>query len=468
MSSSTEHLWRAEVRASRRRLALAWWLDRILPAQAVLALLTALAGFLVKGMPGTWELWNDLIILIAASMLFLAVLAAAWLARRRLPEESRLVAHLDERLRLNCALVSAWEGLGPWPDLPDRLGETRSWDWRRIFAPLLASSILLAALAWCPAKPLPFFRGSEQPREIPMAMQEAQRLIESAEAHPELDQKAVAALKQRTEDLLKQPQDSWYSDSFLEAAENLRKGVEAQLAQQAAAAKTLNQAIHSSLEIAAALDAMEEMPLSPEAKDALEKFHDKLNASAREALEQLASSGLPASPELLKKLQDLALDKLGGEIAPGELDALKEALKNLADLAPAELGVLDFDGGDGSGDASAWDNEQGDLLAMLGLKKKDGQPGDGGVDRGPGDGGDPLGDERARLKAAAPFHLKGGKAGQDPGIVIKASKRAPQVDKNAWKGQTDGGSAVAGDGGSDAENSELLPEEAQLLKKFYK
>ncbi len=475
MTNTLETFWRAELRYTRRRLAFAWWLDRVLPAQAILALLLALSGFLVKGLPGRWEIWGTFLSWSGTALFFLLTLMAAWYARRRLPGEMQLVAHLDNQLRLNCALVSAWEGRGDWPALPDRLGEGRSWDWRRIFAPLLASAILLSALAWSPARPLPLFHGSPPTRQIPMAMQEAQRLIEIAESKPELDQKAVAALKQRSDEMLKQPQDSWYSDSFLEAAENLRKGVEVQLAQQAAAAKTFGQAIHSSLEIAAALDAMEGMPLTPEAKDALEKFRDKLNASAKEALDQLAASGLPASPELLKKLQDLALDKLSSELSADDLAHLKNALQNLADLAPTDLGVLDFDGGDGKGDASEWENEEGDLLAMLGLQKdgQDGQgkgqgKGEGGVGRGPGDGGDPLGDERERFKANSPFHLKGGKAGQDPGIIIKSSKRAPEVDKKAWKGQTDGGKAVAGDGGSDAENSDLLPEEAQLLKKFYK
>jgi len=471
MSNTLEHSWRAELRYTRRRLAFAWWLDRVLPAQAILALLLALSGFLIKGLPGRWELWGQALSVAGLGLFLLISCAAAWYAHRRLPAEMPLVAHLDHQLGLNCALVSAWEGRGDWPPLPDRLGEGRSWDWRRIFAPLLASAILLSALAWSPARPLPLFHGSPPTRQIPMAMQEAQSLIETAEAKPELDQKAVAALKQRSDEMLKQPQDSWYSDSFLEAAENLRKGVEVQLAQQGAAAKTFGQAIHSSLEIAAALDAMEDMPLTPEAKDALEKFRDKLNASAKEALDQLAASGLPASPELLKKLQDLALDKLSSELSADDLANLKNALQNLADLAPADLGVLDFDGGDGKGDASPWENEEGDLLAMLGLYKdgQDGQAnGEGGVSRGPGDGGEPLGDERERLKVQSPFHLKGGKAGQDPGIIIKSSKRAPEVDKKAWKGQTDGGQAVAGDGGSDAENSDLLPEEAQLLKKFYK
>ena len=430
-----QRAWDLAIRRLTRRINLAWWLCAWLPMLLVLSLVGAVVVLVLRTF-ALVDLWT-LVWAIAGAVLLLAAVAA-WLARGRYesPEQTRV--RLEDALGLHAGLSAAASGRAEWPALPEVLPLPVRWQWRRMTAQLLMAMAIFSA-----AFLVPVSQGSvrkSQRIEKPGSVAQVEEWVEKLKEDQAADEKSLAAVEAKIEELLQRPQDQWYQHASLEAADHLRDEM----------GKSL-QELGSQLEQSRSNLAS----LAEAGQNADAEMQKALAKQAAEGMNGLRSGAMKAGGDLAEQLKNLDPQALKN-MSPEQMKQLAERLKHNAEALREALA-----------NAPKFDFKESTKC----LCNKPGEgPGKGGPSRGKGD---------ADLTVKADETQLGTKKTEDLGLMLDPERLAPgdmvglsdgkhEVDKNAFKGPATGGAATVGEGGSAVWQNQLIPAERETLKRYFK
>ena len=313
MEPSRATFWRRQARRTALRYNLGGLLGHLLPASLGVSALFACALLIAREQgaigAGVWTAYG-------AGLL--ACLLFAWSRARQgfftLPDA---LARLDWQMGLHNRLSAAAAGVGEFP-APRAVADGYAFRWRRI-APPLAAAVALVWTAAC--LPLSKHAAVFVPAVPPAAWTQAARWIDTLQKSGLLQEPALAEVRERLEQLQRQPARDWYSQSSLEAGDSLRD-------QTAQSIDALQRDLGSTL---GSLDAMQ-------------KFTDQTSAAKIKstgenldnALKGLELGNLPLNQDLLKQLKQADPANLK-TLTPEQMDELKRRLKEGAQVCQACL-----------------------------------------------------------------------------------------------------------------------------------
>lgn len=371
--------------------------------------------------------------------LLACIVVSVWYAGTRgfYPATDALV-RLEWHLGLHNRLSAAAAGVGTFPP-PQAAPDGYAFRWQKILPPLLAALGLVLAAALVPVT-----RSSADfvPETPPLALSQTADWLDTLKKANLVQEPALEDFHERLEQLRQQPARDWYSQSSLEAGDNLHGQTEQSL-----------QALQRDLRTAASsLETMErttEQTTPAEAK----AMSDRM----QEALKGLELGNLPLNRELLSQLKGLDPSPLKN-LTPEELAKLEERLKNgvkitEAMLRPARPG-----------------EKPGDDLALLAASSdKRGKPGGtgGGTSSAPLD----YREKPTELHSTAtePVTSSGNLDHALPGDLVGVGKGEHTVDPNVYSGPSSAGAAASdGKGGEAVWRDDLTPQEREVLRNFYK
>lgn len=448
-----ERFWKAAARKLARRVNLGWWSERWMTWVMSAGLLGAVALLLARWRPVVDLHW----VWGAVGAVLLAGGIAAWFAMRRRyesPDAARV--RLEDALGLNARLSAAEAGVGAWPEPVEEIDWPVRWRWQRPLTVIALAAAMLALAAFIPISPAS--KDGKHTIEKPSSVKDVEQWVEQLRKEKAADEKSLEDLEKKINDLLQRPSENWYEHGSLEAADNLKEQTEGELRQLADNMADAERA-------ASALQAMGENA-SPDVKKAL---GDGLATAARD----LASGGIKPNDELQKQLNDVtsALDKM----SPDQLknlakqlrennSALQKAMQESKGLDTSKIPIAK--NGKGKGDKKGEGEGDGDDGP-----DGDGKPGRGGANRGRGDAPMAFKEDATDLNTKKteklPSQIDLNRIA--PGDTLAVTDGKHDVDKNAYKGPTQGGTIQnTGDGGSAVWQNSLVPTEREALKKYFK
>jgi hypothetical protein len=400
-----------------RRHWVARWLQLAIPAMTAVAAAGAVALLVARSM----GLPLERVSFSTAGALVLAAMGAALLSGKRLNLSKALVC-LEERGRLHNRLSAAHAGIGPWPK-PAPIADGLRWNVSRLLLPPLCAIALLAAGRWAPLPP----DAMPRPREEPMSWAQVDSWLQTLEQARIAEPEALEKIEARLEELRNQPPEKWYEQSSLEAGDTLRE-------QTAGALKELQEKLHEAEQVAAA-----DQERAGLRKDDLQK----LGAAWEQALSGLQSGDLPVDKELLEQAKRFQPGE-ARQLSPEAMAALRERLAEGARICEQCVGPKRPGGGEETG----------------------------------GPGGEGGGGETAPLSwMKTPTELQGRqkeKLESDdlsralPAETLAVTTAEHEVKKDPAREMAGGEIASPGAGGAAVWQQAMVPEERQVLQRFFK
>jgi hypothetical protein len=397
-----------------------WW--RRLDPAAVAFWMWPSAALIVIGC-GTWSWWRQ---------------------RRNFITEQAAMVVLEDRYHLHNALTTAGAGRGPWPAPPPYPPPVRKWHWPNTLVPPFVAAALLAAGLLIPVPAPAVATTAEEPPAWKSMEEDLRQMVDKKV----IDPKSAEETRKAIEQLRAGGKDEWYKHATLEATDRLQKKHEDSM-------RAMERELRRAGENAAPLGA-NAPALSPAQK---ERHEEQL----QRALDGLRAAGLEPNAALREQLEKLDPEQLG-QLNRMQLDEMLDGLRQAADAlreqrqAGKEPGEGE-EGEDGEGDGDG--NGEGD-----------GQPGDprngrGGPARGPGEGGNPLGEQGQEIKPAKPQPLKTRDFSQArPGDLLELKNQEHDVEEVS-PGQQAGGKTESRGGGGAAWQDSLHPREQEALKRIF-
>lgn len=440
--------WRSLARRTTRKMNFGWWLDRFSPLLIGVSVIAA-AVILILRSRSLPMADNAPLLIGAGTMLVISAITAWLLARRRFMGEREGLVCLEDRLTLKNALTTAERGVGQWPPPPadtDRVDTGLKWNWSRILGPLLVATLAVTAALLIPVSNV---SAAKTPPSEPLAWAQMEEWMELLEDEALIQEEGIEEIQEKIEELRNQPEDEWFSHSSLEASDTLRQ--------------TLSQQIQNlGTELANAerdLNALQNYgsQLSEESKE-------KLLAEYDQALQNLALSGLPLNPDLLKMLEgvdpsQLAQGQMSG-LSQEQLDALREALQKGAQACSQCNGNGQGEGLPKLGEGDA---------ALMTLLKQGQQPGSGAINRGPGPAPLFLGDHETDLGTANIEGVENADLSKAaPGDVLGVGLAEHDLDEQSTGPRQAGEVGSVGQGGDTVWKESLMPTEKAVLKRYFK
>ena len=431
------HFWRRRARRTVWRYHFGRVLGDFLPAALVASAVFACALLVIRHHGaadyGSWVAYGATLVACAGF--------AVWRAGRRgFFTTADALVRLEWHLGLHNRLSAAAAGVGTFPP-PQTAPDGYSFRWQKIAPPLAGALALVLAAAFIPiSRPA---SADFVPATPPESLAQTAQWLDTLQKTGLVQSPALEDFHERLEQLRQQPARDWYSQSSLEAGDNLRGQTEQSL-------QTLQRDLRTA---ASSLTTMERSPeqLTPaEAKAAADRM--------QEALKGLELGNLPLNKELLSQLKGLDLSKLKS-LTSEQLEQLKERLKNGVKITEAML--KPGKPGDGPGKEMA-------LVAAGTSADRTGRGGPGG-----GKSSAPL-ELRDR---PTDLHSTAVKADANapsldhalPGDIIGVGKGEHTVDPHAYAGPpAAGATASEGTGGETVWRDDLTPAEREVLGKFFK
>ncbi len=348
---------------------------------------------------------------------------------------------LESHLGLHNRLSAAAAGVGAFPP-PQRTPDGYTFRWQVILPPLAGAFALVFAAAYVPVTRPP---ADFVPEALPDAVAQTAGWLDTLQKTDLVQPPALETFRERLEQLREQPARDWFTQSSLEAGDNLRGQTEQSL-----------QALQRDLRTAAgSLEMMERATEQTSPADA-KAMSDRL----QEALKGLELGNLPLNKELLSQLKGIDPSTLK-HLSPEQLEALKERLKNGVKLTQAMLKP-----------GKPGDKPGKDLLLAASNCSSPSQPGQPG---GPGGGESSapitLRDKPTDLHSTAtePDANASNLDHALPGDIVGVGKGEHTVDPNAYAGPTAAGAATSdGNGGEAVWRDDLTPQERDVLRNFFK
>lgn len=440
--TAQERFWTRRAASLARRVNLGWWLDRFNGLLVVSLVVFALAILAARSYGST--LATGPILAGALGVVVTLLALVAWLISRRhyIGLEEGLV-RLDDRLLLHNRLSSAYHRIGPWPgEVTDLSAAAFPWRHRRAILPALLGLALVAAASYAPIKKS--IPGEALAPVEPGAWEQIEDWLATLEEENLIDESVIKELESRVEELRDQPEDEWFSHSSLEATDTLAETLGRQLREMASEMAALDRNI-------AALKGF-----SAEMSEAGRE--QKLKEYA-EALEALEGSGLAMNEALMKQLQDLDPSSLGQETLSGlsgeQLKSLQEQLKK----GSGALGSLE--GLPSMGDDPSLQQGRGQGEGTT--------PGQGGLERGRGDAPLFFGDTEDNLDTKKIESIKNEDLSRATvGEMLGLGETERELDQSATGSQAGGAVSSTGQGGDAVSRERLRPDEAAVLKRYFK
>jgi hypothetical protein len=267
-----------------------------------------------------------------------------------------------------------------------------------------------------------------------------ERWLEEVKETELVDEQAVEAWKERVESLESQPREEWYSHSSLEAGDSLREELLSEL-------RALERGLSEAESSLTGLDELDENA-SPEKRRLAQKRLAK-------ALDDLDLATLPLSRKVKRQLMTLARERKVKRLTKEQLEQLRERLRerryaNLPRPGDEAYAFLTPGGAD--------------------TMASSGEPGKGGVNRGPGSAPIELAEERTELGTSRIEDVMGREPlGVEFGETVAVGIGEHDNDTSAFRGGLDAGAVAAtGEGGELVWSQTLTPAERQVLKKYFK
>lgn len=423
-----DSFWLRRARLEALRFNAGWWLQMFLPWVVGLGLAAAL-GILALRSADREPAW----MLPALAGLACAGLAASFfLSRKKFLTREEALVRLDADLRLHNRLTAAAQGVGDWPAPRENAALALRWHWPSLLWPPLAALTLAAAALVIPLPDAQAKTTSAQAE--PPAWTATQEKIEALRKDETVQPEAVEEFQASLEALRKQPSDHWFRHESLEAGDHLQTQLDQSLAD-------LQKNLETSL---GALEAAREIEQSQ-----LQGLAQPLDKALAEALRGLELGRLPLDEKLLSQLKKLDAAKVR-QLTAAEWKALSERLKQ---------GIGTCSGGQCQGDKA------GSTLLALIL----GQPGQGGISRGPGAAPLTLSDSESRLGTTATEQVRNDDLSRAAlGDLMGLGTGEHQVDKTAAASPQSGGTMSSAGTGSEAVwQQTATPAEQTVLKKFF-
>jgi len=428
MAAPNESFWLRRAQREAWRFNTGWWLQMFLPwiiGAGVLASVSILALRSADRNPHA--------LAIPAALLVLGgVVISLALARRKFLTQAEALTRLDADLRLRNRLTSAAQGVGEWPQRRDDAALALRWKWSALLWPPAAAFALV-----CAALLIPLPEASAKSALAiaePPAWTSTQERLEALRKDEIVQRESVEQFQAALDALRKQPSDQWFRHESLEAGDNLQN----QLGQSLA---SLQKNLETSL---GALEAAREIEQSQ-----LQALGQPLDKALSDALQNMELGKLPLDEKLLSQLKNLDASKIQ-KMSAAEWKQLSERMK--AGIGTCSNGVCQ---GDKAGS---------NLLALI-LN----QPGNGGVDRGPGTAPLTLSDHETDLGTTHTEAVKNDDLSNAAlGDLTGLGKGEHKVDKSAESGPQSGGAmSTAGSGSEAVWQQTATPAEQGALKKFF-
>ena len=306
--------WRRRAKWTTLRHNFGRTLSRFLPGCLGVSATFACALFVARQYGSSGQGWW----IVYGTALLLCAGTAIWLAHRRgFFTVGDAMVRLETHLGLHNRLSAAIAGVGTFPP-PQLAPDGYSFRWQKIAPPLAGSLALVLIAAVVPVtRPAADF----VPETPPVALARTADLLDLLKKSDLVQEPALEDFHERLEQLREQPARDWYSQSSLEAADNLRGQTEQSL-----------QALQRDLRTAASsLETMERITEQTNPAEA-GAIADRLQA----ALKGLELGNLPLNRELLSQLKGLDPATMKS-LSPEQLASLRQRLKDGVKITEAML-----------------------------------------------------------------------------------------------------------------------------------
>ena len=353
-----------------------------------------------------------------------ALAAQSKTVNRRMDWESAF-SRLDVGWHLNHRLVSAWRGIGEWPDVSDEKMPLKVKP-GYFLGPVLLAVLFLSA-AWY--LPLPPERSlTETIRMEPPDWKTLETLADELEEQDLVEEDATQALKRELEQLRKKPMEEWYDPSTLEATDRLRSRMRTD-------SERLMQAINNTSML---------LQLAETGRDQLTNSQQQaMQEYLQQMRDQMGEGGLQLNQELLQQLREVDLTQLQ-KMDLAQLQQLEqELMQNCEGMEQALMAA--------------------GLISMEGN-----EPGMGGISRGGGPSDLTLRDFETSVEPVVPMAL-------DPGNMENARigdllevRETEHGDEREDVSAAGGAVATEGGSGEVVWDQDILPKEQKVLKEFFK
>lgn len=417
--------WQRQARRVASRVNRALLLEKLLPWLAALALAAAAATVLARTMH--LLLWP-----VLAGAAGLAIGLLLWQLRK---QSGRFWSAHDGMVRLEIAnqlegrLSTATAGVAAWPENQPAQDAYRS-RWLRAGGPLLAGLMIWGLAAWLP---LPREQAAAPPIAQPLAMTQAEELLQTLEEVEELDPESLNKFEEALDQLKSRPAEDWYSHSSLEAGESL-------LANMQDSARRLADSL------AGADSALGQ---AGQPTNATEAQAEKTAANLREALKGMDASELQLGNSLKQALKNAGTPSGLRQLSLAQLQQIQLRI-NQAGTGLCEGLGQSFGGSPGQGQGQEGDG-----------------PGRGGVQRGPGTAPLTIGDRNPVETPGVEGGLQSDLDG-NVGIGDVVGTRLTAPEENELPFSLSSGGAAAISAGAEAVNRQpVTPAERRILQRYF-
>jgi len=430
-SDETEHAWMRHARWTAWGANFFWWLQRFLPLFLGLNLVSA--AVVIYARQQSWP-QERILGLYFGAMVILALVALGLAWKRFLSQRDGLL-RLEEHLGLKNSLSAAQEGVIAWPPLPEASSLPYHFRWGNVATPVSASAILLIIGCLIPVDKAQADVAIDNP-EQPVAWEELDSWVEELEENEVIEQSALEELEQKLAELRQQPAEDWFTQSSLEAGENLRDQTQ----------QDMQKLAEDMLKASALMDAMREGGMDPNSMEA-----KALEGALQKALQSMELGTTPLNSELMEQLKQMGNCQAcqGGDakkykLVKGKLAKDGKLLAKLAKLSDEDL----------------------EKMIMMACQ----MPAGSKIKRGRNDAPLTAKADESRVK---PGQIEG--VSNDDmrsaalGETIAIQDRAPDEDEagEVFSVTASSGSDALGQGGDVVWKNNLSPEERKLLEQYF-
>ncbi|MCC5846888.1 MAG: hypothetical protein JJU29_02255 [Verrucomicrobia bacterium] len=442
LDQSYPAFWEGKALSLQRLVNAGWWWTHFTRGFTVGAVLAAcwLVGARLYGLDARWA-WGALGLW--------ALVWGGWsfrLARGKFIDVRAAYSRLDVARGLNHRLVSAMDGVGPWPRPQRDLRNPLQWNLQPALIPPLLWLLLLASAIWIPVgSPA---SGEAFARQEPAAWSEISTFLEEIKQEELVDEEALKSLEEQLAALREKPEDSWYRQGSLETTDQLRTEVERE-------ARKMMQNLRQTAALMEAADAARDS-MSPDVRD-------RMQEALQEMLAELGQGTLPLTEEMLSQLRQIDFSQLD-QLSSEDLKKIEETLSGQCDAlgqCMVAAGMPGEDGEPGFGEGEEGEDGIALLMAMLG-EQPSGRPGEDG-----GSAPMSLGDTAPEAEARNPFALSNEdmtRAATGDLLALGEGEHDDEVPKIS---RTGGGIAAPGGEGEAVWRENVLPAEAKILQQYF-
>ena len=453
-SESKSKFWLDQANHAKRRFNLACWLSHWLPCVLVASGLAAV--LLLWGRQNgfsTAVFWSGFAMVLIGSALY------AYLnARENFMNLKEAMIRLETTHSLESGLSSALAGAGEYPDVVSEVSDGMQWNKTRI-----AASVLIAVSMPLAAHLIPVRIASSSiqlPKYRPLSLEQSQKLLDEMKESGVIDSEDLAQMQEQLDQLKQQEADEWYDQNSLEAADSFKEKLE----QEAEEFLSKSENVKDSLSEMSSVDS-----------NSLELRSERQGELAK-SLQALENSGLGLDPSLKDSLSHLSeIDP--SELSREQLEALKNQLKKGGKRLEKALkggestseGSQEQSCGGGSGQSGGMcSQESGNGSGSSGGD----QGGENADNNGIGRGGETapleLKEKSPQITSNAQQKLDSKDPVPELGDFIGEERQAPKENSAVRGLRESGNNGNQSSGGLGAGRQRVTPEEAEVLKKYFK